>query len=257
MKIVLRRVGFFCRGLSVLRVPETQGTLESVSMTTRSEVMDRLYGEKTSKRVFDRLEYLDSKLNEEIQKVAYDHYWALPGISIRDKSLVTITSLIVMGKEEQTRIHLNGFLNSGGTIEQATALLLHLAKTNSEKSARNGFSALKDVLKEREVSEETMLALTSAFNKELLAKSGEFILNTNDTHMVDVSSAVASGNLDKIDESISKYLDDHDGEYENLRHIMIHQVVYCGFPSAMNGFARLRKVLEEKMSCAIPETTLK
>lgn len=225
-------------------------------MIKQSKMMDSLYGESTARKVFDRLQYLDSTLNEEIQRIAYDHYWALPGISIRDKSVVTITSLIVMGKEEQTRIHLNGFFNSGGTAEQATALLVHLAKTFNEKSARNGFSALNDVLKERGMEVQYLLALETSFNKELLSSNEPNLLNDNDVHIVDISSSVASGNLDKLDESISNYIDKNHGEYKDIRHILIHQIVYCGFPSAMNGFARLRKILEEKLGFELLQAKL-
>jgi len=137
-------------------------------MLKRSKIMDVLYGEKTAEKVFERIEYLDHALNEEIQKIAYDHYWALPGISTRDKSLVTITSLMVMGKEEQTRIHLNGFLNSGGTINETMALLFYLGKKINAISWTKGFQALQDVLAEREMSKNLILDITNQFNKQTL-----------------------------------------------------------------------------------------
>ena len=76
----------------------------------RSNQMDLLYGEERSKLVYQRLQYLDPNLNEEIQRIAYDHYWARPGLSFEDKSLVTVISLIALNKEEQTRIHIHGLI---------------------------------------------------------------------------------------------------------------------------------------------------
>lgn len=58
----------------------------------RSPLMDQLYGKEISEQVCDRLEELDPLLNKEVQEIAYNHYWALPGLSIRDKSLITIVS---------------------------------------------------------------------------------------------------------------------------------------------------------------------
>src|SRR5581483_8403101 len=79
-------------------------------MPSKSHMMDELYGKEVADKVYNRLQELDPELNEVVQKIAYDHFWARPGLNIRDKSLVTVASLIAMGKEEQTKIHMNGFL---------------------------------------------------------------------------------------------------------------------------------------------------
>ena len=74
-------------------------------MVKMSQMMVQLYGTESAKKVNDRLEELDPEFNELVQKVAYDIFWKRPGLTIREKSLVTVAALIAMQKAEQTKIH--------------------------------------------------------------------------------------------------------------------------------------------------------
>ncbi len=121
--------------------------LGPMSQTPRSPQMDQLYGTGYAREVFDRLESLDPELNAVIQDVAYGTFWARPGLNTRDKALITVSALIAMGKEEQSRIHMRGFLNAGGTVEELRNMLLHLSVYCGFPAAMNGFQALRDVVK--------------------------------------------------------------------------------------------------------------
>lgn len=111
-----------------------------------SRMLNELYGEYASK-VFQRLESLDPELNSVIQQVPYDQFWSRDGLSIRDKALVTVSALIALGKEEQTRLHMTGFLNAGGTVEDLRNVLIHLAMYCGFPCAMNGFAALQEVVR--------------------------------------------------------------------------------------------------------------
>jgi 4-carboxymuconolactone decarboxylase len=121
-----------------------------IQKKNRSTLMDELYGKKYSQAVYERLESLDPELNTLIQEIPYDLIWSRPGLSMRDKSLITVTALIAMGKEEQSRIHMRGFLNSGGTSEELKNTILHLTMYCGFPTAMNAFQALNDVLKQME-----------------------------------------------------------------------------------------------------------
>src|SRR5262245_55649496 len=94
-----KRIPCLANNLS-LDIKKVITTREQKLLTKKSSLMDQLYGQEVSQRVFDRIQELDPVLNKEIQEIAYDHYWARPGLSIRDKSLVTVASLIALRKEE-------------------------------------------------------------------------------------------------------------------------------------------------------------
>ncbi len=112
--------------------------------------MTKLYGEEYSEEVFNRLESLDSELNMLIQEGPYESFWSREGLSIRDKSLATVAALVGMGRDEQTQIHMTGFLNSGGTVDELRNLLIHLSVYCGWPATMTAFSNLKMVLKKRE-----------------------------------------------------------------------------------------------------------
>ena len=111
----------------------------------KSPQMDRLYGKSGAKEVFDRLHHLDREFNDLIQQIPYDQFWSRPGLSIRDKSLVTIVALIASGKEEQTKIHMRGFLKNGGTYNDLRNIIIHLSMYCGFPTAMNAFAALKSI----------------------------------------------------------------------------------------------------------------
>ena len=113
--------------------------------TIKSKMMDELYGEELSQDIFEGFNTLDPMFNRKAQ-AAYDNYWSLPGLSLRDKSLVTVASLVALGIEVQTKIHMHGFLYVDGTKEELVSILVHLSTMVGTDSARRGFAALKEVL---------------------------------------------------------------------------------------------------------------
>mgnify|MGYP001613836545 CR=1 FL=1 len=212
-------------------------------MSPMSSMMQELYGSAMAKQVYDRLEKLDPELNDIIQKIAYDFFWSRAGLNIRDKSLVTVVSLVVLGKEEQTRIHINGFLNAGGTPQELLHALVQLSVAATPGSARSGAKALAEVLRTRGCSDSQVGLLASLLDKGLQEASAEAIwsqdgLSARDKHLIEISACAAVGRQEAIKAAILRSL--RGGvTREDIRGVLIHQIVYCGFPTAMNGFAAL------------------
>ncbi len=60
-------------------------------------------------------------------EVLFRDLWLRPGLTPRDRSLVTVSALIAAGKVEQVPFHLNRAMDNGLTRDQASELLAHLA----------------------------------------------------------------------------------------------------------------------------------
>jgi 4-carboxymuconolactone decarboxylase len=118
--------------------------------TAGSRMMRELYGETFASDVAKRLEELNPELNRVIQDIAYEQIWSRQGLPCREKALITVAALIALGKEEQTKIHMTGFLKSGGTVSDLENALIHLAIYCGFPAAMNGFAALKKVLETTE-----------------------------------------------------------------------------------------------------------
>lgn len=201
---------------------------------SRSKLMDKLYGAERSEKVYERLKYLDENLNHTIQTIAYDHFWALPGTTLKEKAIVTVSSLIALKKEEQTRIHMHGFLNVGGTNFELVMMAQYLETLCGTLSKEKALDAIRDVLIERGES-------TSTAN-EIISKSGiNLSLPRDEEAIITLSAASALGDVKLMHEAIQQAI--NMGLEEKINHIFMHQIVYCGFPTAMNAFAELKNVL--------------
>lgn len=76
--------------------------------------------------------------------------WKRPGLSARDKSLVTITTLVALNRIEQIEFHLKFGLQNGLKKEEIVAAITHIAFYAGWPTAASGFSHFKAVLDEME-----------------------------------------------------------------------------------------------------------
>jgi 4-carboxymuconolactone decarboxylase len=118
------------------------------SMENTSQMIQKLYGDYSSQLV-DRLNDLSPELNQVIQNVAYEQFWRRPGLDLKTKSLITVTSLVALGKHEQLKIHMRGFLNCGGTHSELENVFVHLIVYCGFPAVMNAFSVLKELSSEQ------------------------------------------------------------------------------------------------------------
>lgn len=53
--------------------------------------------------------------------------WNRPGLALRDRSMITVAALIVLGREQELKLHLRGALRVGLTRDEIKEMILHLA----------------------------------------------------------------------------------------------------------------------------------
>jgi 4-carboxymuconolactone decarboxylase len=67
------------------------------------------------------------KLAELAEKVVFGDVWERPGLSKRDRSLITVAALVALYRPEQLRSHLGRALTNGVTKDEISELITHLA----------------------------------------------------------------------------------------------------------------------------------
>ncbi len=67
------------------------------------------------------------KLIEMTEKVVYGDIWERPGLSKRDRSLITVAALIAMYRGDQLTGHLERALANGVTSEEIGEVITHMA----------------------------------------------------------------------------------------------------------------------------------
>jgi 4-carboxymuconolactone decarboxylase len=84
--------------------------------------MKRPYGGKGAE-----LARIAPSFNHYTQSVLYDDLWERPGLSKRDRSLITIAALIAMHRPDQMIGHMQTGLENGLTNEELGETIMHLA----------------------------------------------------------------------------------------------------------------------------------
>ncbi len=91
------------------------------------------------------------KLGELTDKVVFGDVWERKGLAKRDRSLVTVASLVTQGATTQLRGHLWRALDNGVTREEIVELITHLALYTGWPSAGSAAEVAKEVFAERNV----------------------------------------------------------------------------------------------------------
>jgi 4-carboxymuconolactone decarboxylase len=85
------------------------------------------------------------KLAEISDTVIYGEVWERPGLSKRDRSLITVATLLALGREKQLDGHLARALHNGVTKEEIGELITHLAFYAGWPAAMTAALVAKDV----------------------------------------------------------------------------------------------------------------
>ena len=89
------------------------------------------------------------KLAELTDSVLFGDVWARPGLSQRDRSLVTVSALIAMNRPDQLRSHMGRALANGVTREELIEAITHLAFYAGWPSAVTAVGVAREVLPQR------------------------------------------------------------------------------------------------------------
>ena len=87
----------------------------------------------------------DPKLAELTDNVLYGDVWERPGLSKRDRSLITVAALIALNRPEQLRSHLQLARKNGVTKGEVVEMITHLAFYAGWPNAINAIAIAKEV----------------------------------------------------------------------------------------------------------------
>ena len=82
---------------------------------------------KTASSARSEVRQVAPRLIELTESVVYGDIWERPGLSKRDRSLITVAALVAMYRGDQLTGHLERALANGVTREEIGELITHLA----------------------------------------------------------------------------------------------------------------------------------
>ena len=90
------------------------------------------------------------KLIDLTERVLFGDVWERPGLSKRDRSLITVASLMSTYRPEQLRPHLQRALENGVTQEELGELITHLAFYSGWPTAMTAAGIANEVFEQQE-----------------------------------------------------------------------------------------------------------
>ncbi len=81
-------------------------------------------------------------------QVLFDEVWERPGLSKRDRSLITVTALLTGGNVDQLRFHLPFAVQNGVTQEELIEAITHLAFYAGWPKAMSAMTIAKELFGE-------------------------------------------------------------------------------------------------------------
>ena len=97
----------------------------------------------------ERLRPVVPKLIDLTEKVLFGDVWERPGLSKRDRSLITVAALVALYRPEQLRGHLERALGNGVTKDEISELITHLAFYSGWPTAISAAGLAKTVFEEQ------------------------------------------------------------------------------------------------------------
>lgn len=82
---------------------------------------------RTTSSARNEVRQVAPRLIELSETVLYGDVWERPGLSKRDRSLITVAALMAMGRSDQLTGHLERALGNGVTTTEIGELITHLA----------------------------------------------------------------------------------------------------------------------------------
>ena len=113
-------------------------------MTVRREVL----GDEHVDRAVAGTTPLTAPFQDFITRYAWGEIWSRPGLSRAERSMITLTALVVLRQEGELAMHLRAALRNGLTPDQIREVLLHTTVYAGVPAVNRAFAIAREVLPE-------------------------------------------------------------------------------------------------------------
>ncbi|KRA96840.1 4-carboxymuconolactone decarboxylase [Devosia sp. Root685] len=120
-------------------------TLYERGMATRRSVL----GNKHVDNASAKMTAFDSDFQQFITEGAWGSVWSRPGLSKRERSMITLALLAALGHDEEVAMHVRATANTGATPDDIKEALLHVAVYAGVPAANRAFKIAREELAKR------------------------------------------------------------------------------------------------------------
>jgi len=109
------------------------------------EVRRSVLGDPHVDRAEDTATDFDRPFQQLITEAAWGTVWARPGLSKRERSIVTLALLAALGHDEEVAMHVRATANTGASRDDICETFLHVAIYAGVPAANRAFKIAKEV----------------------------------------------------------------------------------------------------------------
>ena len=210
------------------------------------------------------------------QKFVVGDLWKRPGLSRRDRSVVTVAALIARDQTVELPYYLALALDNGVKPSEISEIITHLAFYTGWANAMDAISAAREVFKSRNIEADQLppaagpqLPLDEAAEKQRSTRVGEQFgqitpslvqyttdvlfrdlwlrpaLAPRDRSLVTVSALIATGQVAQITYHLNRAMD-NGLTREEAGEVLGHLAFYAGWPNAFSAAPVIKDVIEKR-----------
>jgi 4-carboxymuconolactone decarboxylase len=117
-------------------------TVYDKGLATRKAVLGADYVQGA----FDRSTDFTRPLQKLVTEHAWGNTWQRDGISLKTRSIVTVSMLVALGRMHELKIHVRGALNNGVTKEELQEIFMHASVYCGFPAAVDAFRTASEVV---------------------------------------------------------------------------------------------------------------
>jgi 4-carboxymuconolactone decarboxylase len=215
-------------------------------------------------------------LEKYTQERLYGEVWKRPGLTARDRSIVTVAALIARELTLPMPYYFNQALDNGVKPRELSEIITHLAFYSGFGNAFAAVGAAKDVFAQRGIGPDevppaspSLLALNEAAEADRATRVGQQFgavapgivqyttdvlfrdlwlrpdLAPRDRSLVTVSALIASGQVAQIPYHLNRAMDNGLTQ-EQAGEVITHLAFYVGWPNAFSALPVAKDVFEKR-----------
>ena len=128
--------------VQISKVKESKSPAFKAGLAMRKKVL----GDDYVERSFQNADDLNMPFQNLATEFAWGSVWTRPGLSLRDRSLATLSMCIALNRPAEIKIHLRGAIRNGITRAELRELILHSFLYCGGPAALDAYKAVRDEL---------------------------------------------------------------------------------------------------------------
>ena len=95
------------------------------ALNTGVQLRRDIFGAEATDQQIENSSQFTRPMQDVVSRYCFGETWSRDGLTLRERSMITLSALCALGREQELRIHVKGALANGVTPLEIRELLLH------------------------------------------------------------------------------------------------------------------------------------